>query len=217
MANELIIEGVIGGFWGDVSSADVRRQLKDMSGDVDIIINSIGGDVFDGLAMFNQIRRYDAGQKRVIVDGIAASAASMVAMAGDTVLMGTGAQLMVHRPWTMTVGNDEEHDAAAAALRTARGSILDTYSSRIDDRDQLEAWVDEETWFGAEEAVAAGFADGIEGAGMAAAIVPADLYRHTPAALVAGIRQAGEADALKQRIWQAVAAGHLAEIERRRA
>jgi len=209
--HELVIEGVIGDVWADVSAADVRKALKDMKGGVSVYINSVGGSVFEGLAMLNQLQRYDRGELTVYVDGLAASAASVVAMGGDRVLMGTGSQMMIHGPWTVTVGDQIEHERAAQALAKARDSILDAYGRRVSDREQLGEWVDAETWFGAQDAVDAGLADGIEGDGVAAAIVPAAMYRHTPAALVAK-----DAAPVAAKAWRAVTMGMQLEIAKRR-
>ena len=87
---EMVIEGVIGqGFWGDVSSSMVRDQLREIAGDVTVYLNSVGGDVFEGISIMNQLKRHE-GAVEIHVDGLAASIASVIAMGGDQVTMGEG-------------------------------------------------------------------------------------------------------------------------------
>lgn len=183
--NELTIEGVIGSdWWGGIGAADVRRELSGKTGDLTVYLNSIGGNVDDGISIFNQLRRY-SGNVTFVVDGLAASIASVVLMAADEIRMGVGSQVMIHDPWTVTMGDARDHERAVRALETAKASILDAYSLRVSDRDQLSAWMADETWFSAEAAVAAGFADLVD-TGVAAATVrvPKGMFRHAPEDLV---------------------------------
>lgn len=214
--NEIVIEGVIGGYWADTGSAELRRQLAGMSGDLAVYINSIGGDVFEGLSMLNQLRRHQ-GNITVVVDGIAASIASVVAMGGDEIIMGSGAQFMIHSPWTVTIGDSAEHAKTIEALDASKESILDAYAIRVDDREQVTEWVDAETWFSAAAAVEAGFADRIEGNSQAAAIVPKSLFKHTPAALIAPDKEAAKTvEKIKKNVWKSTTMDMQTKIAKRR-
>lgn len=212
MRNELVIEGVIGPYWADVSSADVRRQLADKKGDLTVYLNSVGGDVSDGLSIMNQLIRYD-GTVTMHVDGLAASIASVVLMAGDEIVMGTGSQIMIHDPWTITMGDEAEHLRAADALKSAKVSLIEAYGRRVSDSESVESAMAAETWFTATEAVEFGLADRIEGGASAKAIVPQGLYKHTPAALLA----TGEkAEDIERKVWLAKYNANKIAIERAR-
>ena len=129
------------------------------TGDIEININSNGGDVAGGLAIANAIKAYGKGKKTCNVLGVAASMASVIACAGDELTMGQGAFLMVHNPWTVTMGNAEELRKDADVLDKMRDSILSFYQSKAYGKtaDDLKALMDAETWLNAEEAREAGF------------------------------------------------------------
>ena len=148
--------------WFDsVSAQDVRRELKSI-GDVDEInvrINSEGGDVFDGVAIFNLLRDHRA-DITVNVDGVAASIASVVAMAGDSVVMGTSSFMMIHAPWAQTAGTAAELRAPAEILERVGEEIISAYQVRSPlDREQLRQMMHDETWMGPAAAQTFGFAD----------------------------------------------------------
>jgi ATP-dependent Clp endopeptidase proteolytic subunit ClpP len=163
--NELVIYGDIGeSFWGDsVTAADVKSMLDGMSGDITVRINSPGGSVFDGFAIYNLLRAHN-GSVTVHVDGLAASAASVVAMAGDDVVMGAASMMMIHDPWTMSVGDASEMRKTAETLDKIRDSIVDAYASKAADmdRDEIAKMMAEETWMTASEAQGFGFANKLE-------------------------------------------------------
>jgi ATP-dependent Clp protease protease subunit len=165
---ELMIYGVIDdmNFWVDeVTPKDIDKSLKAMN-DVDEIvirINSPGGNVFAGMAIYTMLNRHEA-KKTVYVDGLAASMASIIALVGDKVIMPKGAMMMIHRPMgTAYSANADKMRKNAELLDKIEGEMIDIYSSKsgigVDD---LKALLDAETWYTAEEAVAAGFADEIE-------------------------------------------------------
>ena len=162
---ELWIYDAIGeSMWFDsVSAQDVRRELKSM-GDVDEInvrINSEGGDVFDGVAIFNLLRDHRP-DVIVNVDGVAASIASVVAMAGDAVVMGTSSFMMIHDPWAQTAGNAAELRATAEILERVGEEIISAYQVRSPlDREQLRQMMHDETWMGPSDAQTFGFADDV--------------------------------------------------------
>ena len=160
--NEILIYSDIGdyGWWDEsaVSAINVYSQLKQMSGDVNVRINSAGGDVFDGFAIYNHLVQYD-GKVTVYIDSMAASAASVVAMAGDEIIIADNALMMIHDPWTGTVGNSADMRSTADLLDKIRNSIVTTYMTKTSlIEDEVKAMMIAETWFSASESVASGFA-----------------------------------------------------------
>ncbi|PUB82393.1 MAG: hypothetical protein DBP02_15175 [gamma proteobacterium symbiont of Ctena orbiculata] len=160
---EILIYDVIGEDWfGDgVSAKKVKDQLDGIAGDDEITvrINSPGGDVFDGFAIYNLLKQANA-IIRVVVDGYAASAASVIAMAGDSVEMAENTYLMIHNPYTFAIGSADDFRAEAETLDKIKGSIVNTYVKRSgDDPEVVSAAMDAETWYTAQEAVDAGLAD----------------------------------------------------------
>lgn len=146
--------------WFGVDAQEVVRDLAAL--DVETIhvrINSPGGSAFDGVAIYNALKQHPA---EVIchVDGLAASGASVIAMAGDEIRMGEGAFLMIHNAWGVAIGDAATMRQMADTLENLSGSLAGIYSRRTDtDRDQVQAWMDGEKWFDADEALEAGFAD----------------------------------------------------------
>jgi ATP-dependent protease ClpP protease subunit len=131
------------------------------SRDVTVNINSPGGDFFEGVAIYNLLRSH-AHKVTVQVMGLAASAASVIAMAGDDILMGDGSFLMIHNAWAVAIGN--RHDLADAAERLAPfdSAMADVYAARTGmDSKQTATMMDKETWIGASQAVEDGFATGL--------------------------------------------------------
>lgn len=164
---ELYIYDQIGGDWWSEgvtpkAVADALAQVKGVK-TLNVFINSPGGNVFDGVAIYNEIRRFDAN-KVVHVDGIAASAASMIAMAGDEVVIAHNATMMIHEPWSIAIGNAAEMREAADLLdKISDASVLESYSRTGQTREQLKAWMAAETWMNATEAVERRFADRVIG------------------------------------------------------
>ena len=159
--SELVIYGDIGeSMWGDsVTASGVKAELDDMEGDISVRINSPGGSVFDGFAIYNLLKAHD-GKVTVYVDGLAASAASVIAMAGDEIVMGDTAMLMIHDPWTMSVGDSAEMRKTADTLDKIKDSIVTAYAGKATDldTDQIASMMAEETWINASEAISMGFA-----------------------------------------------------------
>lgn len=158
--NELLIYSDIGENWmGDgVTAQSVKSQLDGFSGDVDVRINSGGGDVFDGFAIYNLLAQYD-GKVTVKIDGLAASAASVIAMAGDEIVMAENSLMMIHDPWTLALGSAVDMRQTADLLDKIKGSIVTTYKNKtgIDDA-ELSEMMAAETWLSAEESISKGFA-----------------------------------------------------------
>jgi ATP-dependent protease ClpP protease subunit len=163
--NELVIYGDIGeSWWGDsVTAADVKSQLDAMQGDVAVRINSPGGSVFDGFAIYNLLRAHD-GAVTVHVDGLAASAASVIAMAGDEIVMGNASMMMIHDPWTVTVGDAAEMQKTADTLNKIKDSIVTAYAGKAADlsSERIAELMSDETWLTASEALEMGFATQVE-------------------------------------------------------
>jgi len=160
--NEIEIFDVIGqDYFGEgITAGSIKSQLDEM-GDVDAItvrVNSPGGDVFDGLAIFNLLKEHPA-KITVKVDGYAASSASIIAMAGDEVIMGVGSQLMIHNPWTFALGESKDLRKTADTLDDIKSGLVDVYLTKTDsDAETVSDWMDEELWLGVAEAQALGFA-----------------------------------------------------------
>lgn len=131
--------------------------------DVTVHINSPGGDVFAAAEMYSALMDHKSfGKVTVHVTGIAASAASMVAMAGDKVLMSPVAYMMIHDPWTYAVGNAREMEHQAAVLREIGESIIEAYTRKTGkDRGTIAEMLAAETYMNAQRCVDEGFADGI--------------------------------------------------------
>jgi len=130
---------------------------------LDIRLNSPGGDVFDGVAIYNQIRsfaRKTGANVRMFVDGWAASIASIIMMAGDEIIMGEGTTVMIHKPWTMTVGDASEHEDTIMRLDKIEDNMIDIYRRKSNaSREEFEKMLKAETWLNAEEAIALNLVD----------------------------------------------------------
>lgn len=163
---ELLIYGDIGESWysESVTAKDVVQQLNDLPSSVttlNVRINSYGGAVADGLAIYNALKRCPA-TKAVTVDGVAMSSASLIAMAGDTVHMPATSILMIHAPWGGIAGNAQELRKYADVLDTYSASMADAYVAKSGkDRDEIMALLQDgqDHYYTGAEAVAAGFAD----------------------------------------------------------
>lgn len=148
------------GYWG-VNARSFRNRLKDAKGDIKLRINSPGGDVFDGIAMYNDLLAYD-GKVTVEVTGVAASIASVIAMAGDEIVMAPNAFMMIHNAWTIGIGNRRDMQALVDVLTKVDDSLARTYASRTTTGiKSIKQMMDDETWLTAKESVEAGFASTI--------------------------------------------------------
>ncbi|BDB62365.1 head maturation protease, ClpP-related [Rhodococcus sp. RDE2] len=159
-ATEILIYDVIGSYWLDTDAQTIATQIKELDSDEIVVrINSPGGDAFDGIAIMNALRAHSA-KVTVRIDGLAASAASVIAMAGDEIIMGEGSQMMIHEAWLYTSGTADYLRAEADRLDKMTDSITAVYARRAGGEfDEWRALVAAETWFTADEAVAAGLAD----------------------------------------------------------
>jgi ATP-dependent protease ClpP protease subunit len=160
-ALEIHIYDRIGGWFG-ISAASIIEALRAAPDrPVRLHLNSPGGDVFDGLAIYNTLRQH-AAPVEVWIEGLAASIASVVAMAGREIVMAEASFLMIHEPHAVTIGTAHDHRAMARLLDKTAGVLADVYARRTrGDRDQIRAWMHDETWFTASDAEAAGFVTAI--------------------------------------------------------
>lgn len=189
-ANEadIYVYGAIGGDWfGEgVTARQFAEDLKKVGNvaTINVRINSEGGSVFDGRTMHSLLVDHKA-RKVVHVDGLAASAASFLAMAGDEILIARGAFIMIHNSAIMTFGGADDLRRTADLLDSVNSTIRETYAARSGaDMEQIKAWMDAETWFTGPEAVAAKLADKVVADMKAAASVRRpDMFRNLPVAL----------------------------------
>ena len=166
----LHIYGVIGGYWGGVDAAELVPALRALDvATLNVYINSPGGDVYEGIAIRNALRQHSANVV-VTVDGLAASAASFIACAGDELVMGENAEIMIHDAWTIALGNADDMRLVAGDLDRISDNIAAMYAAKAGG--EPTAWrelMKAETWYSAEEAVAAGLADRLDSEQPAAA------------------------------------------------
>lgn len=175
-------------FWGDETTATTFKEDLEAMGDLqtlNIYINSPGGSVFEGNSIYNIIKRHKA-HVNVHIDGVAASIASVIAMAGDTIFMPKNAMMMIHNPWVMTAGNASELRKQADDMDRIRESLVEAYLAKSNgkiERSNLIELLDAETWLTATECVAYGLADVVEETQTMAACADTKLfakYQNTP-------------------------------------
>lgn len=149
-------------WYGDeITPKQFKSELLSDSGDITIWINSPGGDVFAASQIYNMLMDYK-GKVTVKIDGIAASAASVIAMAGTDVYISPTGLMMIHNPMTIAFGDTLEMEKAISMLSEVKESIINAYEIRTGlSRAKLSHFMDAETWFNAKKAVELGFADGI--------------------------------------------------------
>lgn len=159
---ELILDGPIASdtWWGDEVTPDLfREELKQHAGDLTVVINSPGGDVFAGLAIYNALVNHN-GNVTVRVDGLAASIASVIAMAGDKIIMSPGSMIMIHRPSVYAAGTVDDMEKAKDVLMKIEEGITPIYAKRTGLSDEkITELLEAETWMLADKAVELGFAD----------------------------------------------------------
>ncbi|WP_433943470.1 head maturation protease, ClpP-related [Paenibacillus sp. SN-8-1] len=157
---EVTIYGIIGDSWWEdsVSASDIDNVLKNISGDIVINLNSPGGDAFDGIAIYNRLKKHN-GKVTINVDGWACSAASVIAMAADELVMGLGSMIMIHEASSLVWGTKTEMRKEADVLDELEEGLIDIYMTKASvSREEIRNMVDAETWFGAQKALDIGFA-----------------------------------------------------------
>lgn len=202
-------------WWGGVAPQSFVKALLAIDAPViHLRINSPGGDVFAGRVIEQAIREAKA---TVIahVDGYAASAASYVALAADEVVIAPGGFFMIHKAWSIGYGNSDDLMQLAGLLDKIDSTLVDTYVAKTgQERQQIIDWMSDETWFTADEAVAAGFADRIaECVPKASAKFDVSAYANAPEGASAGAVGSPPAAAAAQR--EAAAKAHTDHLRRR--
>src|SRR5215472_8985718 len=160
----LVLHGTVGDDWlseDSFTGRDVIDALAEIgrNNDVAVRLNSGGGDAFEGIAIYNALRAH-GGKVRVMIEGIAASAASIIAQAGNPTVMGPGSTMMVHEPMGMVAGDEDDMTQMAGALGTVANAMAEVYSLKTgrpvaEIRQEMKA----ETWMTAQEAVSSKYAD----------------------------------------------------------
>lgn len=191
---DIFIDGeIVDDEWedSDTSAAGFRDELKQLGnpGTINLHINSPGGSVFEGVAIYNMLKQ-NAAKVNTYVDGLAASIASVIAMSGDTIFMPSNAMMMIHNPYTMAMGNANELRKQADDLDQITKSSVTIYLDKAGDKlDEatLKSLMDDETWLTAQEAVDYGLADKVLEPNKAAASISskfAERYQHIPKQLI---------------------------------
>lgn len=162
-AEIILYAGIGNDWWGDgsmVSAKQFSDELKKIDASVDEIIvriNSPGGDVFQGMTIYNRLKQHKA-KKKIYIDGLAASIASIIALAGDEIIIGEGAMYMVHLPWTFAMGDRLALDNTINLLMDVEEQMVSIYSKKSGlDRTEIKQLLEAETWMGADEAIEKGF------------------------------------------------------------
>ena len=181
--NEILIYEEIG-FWG-VTAGDFSEALKatDPNERLTVGLNSPGGDIFDGVAIMNTL--VGRGNVEIRIDGFAASIASIIAMAGDRILMAENAAFMIHNPWTVVGGDAESLRKEAEVLDKLKTTLIKSYQRHVTTTEsELSRLMDEETWFTADEAKDVGFVteiiNSVESSSIAQNRFDLSLYRNVP-------------------------------------
>jgi len=160
-------------FDDDVTPAIFKDELNAGKGNITVWINSPGGDCFAAAQIYNMLRDYK-GHVTVKIDSLAASAASVIAMAGDEVLISPTGMFMIHNPSTVAMGDHGDLEKAIDMLNEVKNSIINAYQAKTGlSRNKLSKLMEDETWMDANKAVEFGFADGM-------------ITRNTPAAIPIG-------------------------------
>jgi len=189
---DVYIYDAIGGYdFADDKWVTAKQFIRDLAAagsprHINLHVNSPGGSIVEGNAIYNALRRHPASIT-VHIDGLAASMASVVAMVGDEIRMAANAMMMIHEPWTFAMGRASELRKAADLLDKFETGIVRAYADRTGQLpDSISEWMRDETWMDADEAVALGFADTIDGAMPAAAryTIPDGLCRTIPPAVL---------------------------------
>ena len=186
------------------------REALAKVGNVTVRINSPGGDVMAGAEIYSALREHTMngkGRVTVQITALAASAASVIAMAGDEIEMYPVSYMMIHNPWTFAMGDSKELRKAAKTLDVISEGLINAYQTRTGKtRDELKRMLEAETWMSAGTCVAEGFADrviGQEEAGRAAALVKMSARDHGAAEIAARIPEAPDPEGGEPEAWRA--------------
>lgn len=204
-SGEILLYDDIGGggfFGGGISAKQFADDLKNL-GKIDTLnlrVNSPGGDVFEGLAIYNTIARHPA-HVVVDVDGMALSIASIIIMAGDQINMADNAMLMIHDPFTVAAGTADDFREKADLMEQVKGNLVKVYADRTKNpENEISDWMREETWMTAKEAKANGFIDSVTENLQLAASFDLSRFRNAPKALAGRRSQPVVADLYRAKI-----------------
>lgn len=189
-AEILVYEDIGAGYFTEgLTASGFLKELRQLGNvrNIDIRINSNGGSVFDGLAIYNALRQHPA-RKTVHVDGIAASIASVIAMAGDEIRMGEGSWMMIHDPSGLTMGTAEQMRETADLLDGIKAQLIGIYALRTgQDEEVIADMMASETWLSATDAIAERFADTLAEPIRIAASADVARFRHVPGEILASM------------------------------
>ncbi|MBL4732057.1 MAG: Clp protease ClpP [Rhizobiaceae bacterium] len=193
-AGELVLFGPVGmGFENEgFTDSEVVEALSQMVGDITVLLNSGGGSAYQGLAIYNALEGYkrNSGKVTICIEALAASSASLIAMAGDEVVMKTGAMMMIHDPSSISIGTARDHELSAQQLDKLSDSAAGIYAQKAGVKiSKVKTIMEAETWFSASQTVRAGFADRDEGVATKAApkFEYAEHYANTPTQILASM------------------------------
>lgn len=164
---EIIIYGAIGDdFWDDAAVSakkfsDELDKLPKTVNEISVRINSPGGSVFDGITIYERLKQHSA-KVIVYVDGVAASIASIIAMAGDEIIIGDGSFFMIHKPWTYAVGNSKDLEDTVMVLNSIENRMVNIYSKKTGmSKEEIILMLADDTWIDSDKAKDMGFATSI--------------------------------------------------------
>lgn len=174
------------GYWGIQAEEFVKELVAMDYAEINLHINSPGGNVFEGNAIYNALQMHPS---KIIthVEGVAASMASVIALAGDEVRIAEGAYFMIHDPWSMVVGSAEDFRKEASVLDKIGDTLINAYEKKMNvDRDEIKQMMADESWFNADEAIENGLADMLTGESSQAAKFDMSVYNNVPNEIVGG-------------------------------
>ncbi len=212
---EILIYDTIGAGWlGGISAQDFAKDLKALGDSLETItvrINSDGGSVFDGIAIYNTLVSHKA-RITVKIDGLAASIASIIAMAGDTVMIASNAMFMIHDPWIVAAGSASELREQADLLDQVRDQLVTTYVSRSSiDKETVSQLMADESWLTAAQALEHGLVDEVTEELKIAASAHKSRFKNAPESLV----DIKDLESTIDTIEQPAASGKVLEIRAR--
>lgn len=207
-SSQILIYDQIGGFFSGISAKDIAEKIAgfDDGADINVRINSPGGNVFDGVAIYNSLAKHP-GKVIIDIDAQALSIASIIAMSGDEIRIAENAWMMVHQPWAVAVGSSEDLRREADLMDKIKGQLVNIYAARTKQtRNSIEDMVDQETWLTADEALSFGFVDSITENKSIAALADLSRFNKVPEAFATRVQHDIEAskrprtDAFKQKM-----------------
>ena len=162
---EILIYGDVGGYYEDsVRASEFSKGLSSLPStvnEIDVRISSLGGCCMEGTSIYNRLKNHKA-KVNIYVDSMAASIASIIAMAGDNIYMGEGAEIMIHDPWTYTAGNSRDLMATIERLDEVTEQLVSVYQKRTGlGRSEIKEYMANETFFDAKQSIELGFATGM--------------------------------------------------------